>query len=97
MPNLLSYVRHLLLEEEKVRASTGAPGWAAEPSPPKLTKKLDHRYASLHPVFKLEIIAFLCELAMQTKLCRDAFEESTVALTKCRVDQNDVKRELKRV
>jgi len=55
------------------------------------------RYHLLKPEAKLEIIAFLCELAMQTKVARDAMEESTSQLTEVRKEMQDVKRDRRKV
>lgn len=97
LPNLRHYLQHLLFEEDTRRnSSNGRPTWSATSTRPKLTKRLDQRYQTLHPTFKLEILAFLCELAVQTQVIRETFEEAASALTKCRNDQQDVRREIKR-
>ena len=92
VPNLIHYLIGLLLEAENV--PTGRPTWSAASTRPKLTKHLSTRYLALHPIFKLEIVAFLCELAMQTGLIRDYYDQAALALSKCRNDQNATKREL---
>lgn len=97
LPNLLTYVRHIALENDSRRAATGGPGWEAEGNLVKVARRPDYRYASLHPIFKLEIIGFLCELVMQTKVVRDTLEESSTNLTKARVDIVEMRRELKKV
>jgi bromodomain adjacent to zinc finger domain protein 1A len=57
-------------------------------------KSLSAGYLASHSVFKLDIISFLCELAVQTKVIRDRFEQSSLALSKCRNDQLAVQRDL---
>lgn len=55
------------------------------------------RYPSLPIVHKLEIIAFLCELVVQTKQLKDAMEESMSDLTEVRKDLLDVRRDRKKL
>jgi len=80
------------LEAENI--PTGRPTWSTASTRPKLAKQLSGRYLALHSIFKLEIVAFLCELAMQTGLIRDYYDQAALALSKCRNDQNATKREL---
>lgn len=93
MPNLVNYLLALLIDEN--RASDSRPTWHTEET--RLVKRVDYKYPLLHPVFKLEILAFLCELAMQTKRVRDFIDEAAVLLTKCRNDINDKKREIRKM
>lgn len=92
VPNLIHYLLGLLLEAENV--PTGRPTWSAASTRPKVAKNLSARYLALHSVFKLEIVAFLCELTMQTGVIRDYYDQAALALSKCRNDQNANKREL---
>lgn len=92
VPNISQYLQGILLEADN--APTNRPTWSAASMRPKITKNLSARYLALHSVFKLEIISFLCELAVQTKVIRDHFEQSSLALSKCRNDQLAAKRDL---
>lgn len=95
LPNLVNYAQGILLDD--AAAPTGRPTWSSASTRPRLSKRLDQRYVALHSTFKLEIIAFLVELVMQTRVVRDFMDESVTALTKCRNDQTETKRECKRV
>lgn len=55
------------------------------------------RYLSLPASLRLECVAFLTELAVQTKVCRDDMEESTNALTRVRNETQEVRRERKKM
>lgn len=80
---------------EDTRAADSRPTWHTEET--RLAKRLDYKYHALHPIFKLEILAFLCELVMQTKRIRDYIEEAALLLTKCRNDVNELKREIRKL
>lgn len=98
VPNLRHYLQHLLFEDDsRAKNTNGRPSWATTRTRPKLTKRVDEKYITLDPVYKLEIVIFLCELACQTKLIRDYYEDAANALTKCRNDMNEVRREIKLV
>lgn len=98
VPNLRQYLQQLLFEEDsRTKNSNGRPSWATTRTRPKLTKRVDEKYITMDPVHKLEIIDFLCELACQTKLIRDYYEDAANGLTKCRADMIEVRREIKRV
>jgi hypothetical protein len=96
LPNLVNFVKGILWEGD-APAPTNRPTWKAVATRPKLTKRPDQRYLALHSKFKLEILLFLIELVMQTKHIKDAMDESSTALSKCRNDQNEAKREYKRM
>lgn len=55
------------------------------------------KYHSLHSVYKLEIVAFLCELAVQTKKIKDDMDDSTNELTEVRKDLQEVRRQRKKM
>lgn len=92
VPNLIRYLQGILLEAEN--APTGRPTWSAASMRPRLARNLATRYLALHSVFKLEIVAFLVELAMQTRVLKAFYDQSVLALSKCRNDQMATKREL---
>lgn len=91
---MLKYCEGMLFDLD---APTNRPTWSAASTRPKISKNIPARYVALHSTFKLEIISFLCELAMQTMRCRDYYEVAIAALSKCRNDQVATKRELNKL
>ena len=75
------------------------PTWNVSDSPVKSGNQASpsERYHLLSASTKLAIIAFLVELAMQTKTARDVMEESTNQLTEVRKELQEVKRERKKM
>ncbi|KAL7419030.1 hypothetical protein Q5752_006715 [Cryptotrichosporon argae] len=99
LPNFLDNLLHLTHEE---RAPPTRPTWSTAASSAVsatglVPSKPEKRYASLHFLHKLDIVAFLVELVAQTAAVREFMEESTQALTEVRKDQAELKRELKRI
>ena len=98
LPNYLDNILHLTFED---KPAPTRPTWSTGPSQASgnglIPSKPEKRYLSLHHLHKLEIIAFLTELAAQTASIRDFMEEETLALTESRKEYVEVKREWKRV
>ncbi|EIW71309.1 hypothetical protein TREMEDRAFT_27184 [Tremella mesenterica DSM 1558] len=98
LPDYLDNILHLTFED---KPAPTRPTWST--GPPQSTghglipAKPDKRYSTLHHTHKLNIIAFLAELAAQTQAVREFLEESTTALTEVRKDQVEVRREIRRI
>jgi hypothetical protein len=97
LPNLLNFVKGILWDGDTASAPTNRPTWKAVATRPKISKRPDLRYPALHSKFKLEILVFLIELVGQSVEVRNAIDVATAALSKCRNDQNEAKREIKRM
>ena len=99
LPNYLDNVLHMCFED---RPAPTRPTWSTGPTSQiggvgLVQAKPEKRYSSLHHLHKLEIITFLIELVAQTEAVREFMEESTSALTEVRKEQNEVKRDRKRM
>lgn len=98
LPSYLDNILHLTFED---KPAPTRPTWSTGPSQASgnglIPSKPEKRYLSLHHLHKLEIVAFLTELAAQTASIRDFMEEETLALTESRKEYVEVKREWKRV
>lgn len=100
-PEYLDIILHLLFQDQP---PPNRPTWATAnavvtPTSQKgfIIAKPEKRYPTLHSVYKLNTLAFLCELAVQTKAARDFMEDATVQLTATRNVMLEVRRELRRV
>jgi len=98
LPNFLDNILHLTFED---KPAPTRPTWSTGPAQTSgnglIIAKPEKRYATLHHLHKLEILAFLTDLVAQTAAIRDFMEDETSALTESRKEQVEVKREWKRV
>ncbi|CDZ96386.1 Chromatin remodeling complex WSTF-ISWI, large subunit (contains heterochromatin localization, PHD and BROMO domains) [Phaffia rhodozyma] len=102
VPSLPRILAHLLFyppESDELSEDDENPSWVVASSP-RLGIRASlpsQRYASLPSEWKLEALAFLCEIAAQTKVAREAMDDSATALTEVRKDLIDIKRERKKL